>query len=97
MNYTLFFKMNYPINYDFATNWKEKVVPHLDNPKIKKALKVGIDHYLSGYPGNKKYKANTCPANYSSRDGYYTLMMKKEKRYIKNLEKEGKKISNFKI
>lgn len=86
----LWFKMQYPINYDFGANWVEKIVPHLDDPRIKKALRVGINDYLSLYPGNKKYKANTCPATYSSRDGYCMLMDRKSKNYIKQLKRDGK-------
>lgn len=82
--------MQYPINYDFGANWKSKIVPHLDDPRIKKALQVGIDHYLSGFPFKRKYKKNTCPANYSSRDHYCMLMDRKGEIYINKLEKEGK-------
>lgn len=31
--------MNYPVNYDFGKNWNDKIVPILDDPKVKKALK----------------------------------------------------------
>ena len=67
--------MPYPINYDFAKNWNSKIVPHLDNPKIKSAIKKGVNDYLAMYPlCNRKYKPNTPPATYSSCDGYCTLM-----------------------
>ena len=82
--------MQYPINYDFGKNWKSKIVPHLDDPRIQKSLQMGIDHYLSQFPSNDKYKENTCPANYSSRDGYAMLIDKKAKIYLDNMKKEGK-------
>lgn len=82
--------MQYPINYDFGANWKSNIVPYLDNPIIKKAIRVGINDYLYGFPGNKKYKANTCPADYSSRDGYDMSMCRKFDIYLEKLEKEGK-------
>ena len=50
--------MKTPQNYDFAANWKSKIGPHLDDPIIQKSLQIGIDHYLSGFPGNKKYQMN---------------------------------------
>ena len=80
----------YPINYDFGANWKSKIVPHLDNPKIKKALRTGINDYLLNFPGNDKYKKNTCPAKYSSNDGYCMLMDRKGEMYIEELAKNNK-------
>lgn len=82
--------MIYPTNYDFGANWKSKIVPHLDDPRIQKSLQIGIDHYLSGFPSNEKYKENTCPANYSSNDCYAMLMDKKGEIYLDSLAKEGK-------
>src|SRR5437870_4235934 len=82
--------MQYPINYDFKENWKTKIVPHLDNPQVKKALRAGINDYLSGFPGNSKYKRNTCPANYSSKDGYAMLMDRKGEIYMEELLKNNK-------
>lgn len=81
--------MQYPINYDFS-KWREEVVPHLDNPKILNAIRKGINDYLEGFPGNKKYKRNTCPANYSSRDYHCMLIDRKAELYMKQLEIEGK-------
>ena len=82
--------MKYPINYDFGLNWHSNVVPHLNNPTVKKSLQIGIDHYLSGFPGNAKYKLDTCPATYSSNDCHAMLMSRKCEIYMDTLEKQGK-------
>ena len=82
--------MQYPTNYDFGTNWKSKIVPYLDDPRVKKALQKGVNSYLSNWPGNKKYKANTPPANYSSKDCYCMLMDRKEEIYMEELRKSNK-------
>ena len=82
--------MLYPVNYDFGANWKTKIVPHLDKLKVKKAVRDGVNGYLSCWDNKDRYKANTCPANYSSKDGYAMLMMRKGDLYFEQLEKEGK-------
>ena len=41
--------MNYPINYDFGANWNDKIKPFLDNPKIKRAIRKGINDYLDQF------------------------------------------------
>jgi hypothetical protein len=82
--------MEYPVNYDFEANWRINVVPHLDNPLVRQALKDGINGYLTCFPRNEKYKHNTCYANYSSMDYYATLMMRKGEIYMKELEDENR-------
>jgi len=77
--------MPYPINYDFGKNWKTKIKPHLDNPKVKKAIRKGINSYLKIFPTNRKYKSNTIPATYSSRDGYVEILCRKEDELLKEL------------
>ena len=42
--------MSYPINYDFGINWDTRIKPHLDNPKIKKAIQKGVNDYLKNFP-----------------------------------------------
>lgn len=78
-----------PMNYDFGKNWKTKIKPVLDDPKIKRALKAGMDSYLSDFPGKRKYKANTCPATYSSKDAYCELIERKHCNIMKDLRKSG--------
>ncbi len=80
----------YPQNYDFGNNWKSKIVPHLDDPKIKKAIKDGINSYLRNFPKCTKTYSNTrSPASYSSKDGYDTLMTRKKERLIETLKADG--------
>jgi len=96
--------MPYPINFDFAQKWNSEVVPHLDNSKIKSAIKKGINNYLSIFPTDQKYKPNTVPANYSSYDSYMQIIdkkwksiypcLKKNKMVPKNILQLEKKISN---
>jgi hypothetical protein len=81
--------MQYPTNYDFGANWRPKIVPYLDDSRVKKALRTGINSYLSNFPGNKKYKKNTTPANYSSKDAHCMLMDRKCKIYMEELEKSN--------
>lgn len=87
--------MKYPINYDFGTNWDTKIKPVLDNPILLTALKKGVDDYLSNYPRKRKYKKNTCPASYSSTDGYYMLMERKREELLEQLRKEKKLPKKF--
>ena len=42
--------MAYPINYDFGNKWDSEIKPFLDNPKIKKAIKQGVNDYLEMFP-----------------------------------------------
>lgn len=79
--------MIYPINYDFSKNWDTKIKPFLDDPKVIRALTRGVNGYLANWPNQKKYKKNTCPANYSSKDGYMMLMDRKRELKMKELRK----------
>lgn len=83
--------MEYPLNYKFGENWQSTIVPHLDNPRVLRSLQRGIDDYMKNFPTcGKRYKKDTCPANYSSLDKYYMLMDRKCRIYIKELKKNGK-------
>ena len=77
--------MIYPINYDFNANWAIKIKPLLDTIEIKKSLTKGINKYLANFPSKNRYKKNTCPANYSSKDGYARLMQRKEEELMQKL------------
>ena len=70
------YKMQYPINYDFGKNWNT-IIPYLDHPEIKKAIRDGVNDYLSGFNNGHRYRINTPPAKYSSKDGYCMLMDRK--------------------
>lgn len=66
----------YPVNYDFGTFWKTAVVPHLDNPLIKKSIAKGVDLYYEDrlIPIKKKYDpSKPCPASYCTSDAYAAL------------------------
>jgi hypothetical protein len=76
----------YPINYDFGKNWQTVIKPFLDNPIILRAIRRGVNDYLSGYPTQKRYKKNTCPASYSSSDCYYMLMDRRQEEMIKKMD-----------
>jgi hypothetical protein len=82
--------MKYPINYDFGKHWNTKIKPLLDLPRVQKSLEKGINDYLSRGLSGKKYKKNTCPANYSSDNCYAQLMMRKRENILERLEEEGK-------
>ena len=66
--------MNYAVNYDFGKHWDSKIKPHLDNSLLLKAIRRGINDYLSQFPNNHRYKKNTVPADYSSKDHYQILI-----------------------
>lgn len=81
----------YPINFDFGQHWDTKVKPHLDNPKVLRAIRKGVNDYLDNWENNtKKYKKNTPPANYSSNDYYYMLTERQEDILMEKLRQEGK-------
>lgn len=80
-------KISYPVNYDFGTNWDTKIKPFLDHPKIKRAIRKGVNDYLSMFPTNERYKENTVPAYYSSKDGHMTLMDRKSEELFDVLRK----------
>ena len=69
--------MLYPINFDFGNNWRKKIAPHLDHPKIKSAIRKGVNAYFESAGLPNKYKPNTPPAIYSSKDGYVVWLMEK--------------------
>jgi hypothetical protein len=65
-----FNKVTYPKNFDFGKYWKTKIVPHLDNPEIQKAIRDTIifsDHYSGKtYPEYCPYSAHITPVWYWS-------------------------------
>ena len=77
--------MKYPINYDFGKNWNDKIIPFLDNPKIIKSIRKGVNDF-----SNKKvYKKNTAPAFYTSSDAYATLIMEQEEIILNQLRESN--------
>ena len=85
----------YPVNYDFSNNW-DIIKPFLDHPDILKAIRIGVTSYISNFPlSNDKYKKNTCPARYSSRDGYEMLMMRWRKNKMEELETSGQLLEEY--
>lgn len=80
----------YPINFDFGQHWESKIKPHLDDPRVKRAYRRGVNNYLNNWENNiKKYKRNTAPANYSSKDYYCMLRDRQEDIIIDQLRQEG--------
>ena len=87
--------MIYPINYDFGKNWDTKVKPFLEHPKIKKAIVKGVNSYLSIFPNNHKYKKNTPPAQYSSKDWYVTIRDRQEEIIMEKLRTSNQLSKEF--
>ena len=63
-----------PTNYNFKENWYEVIVPLLNTPKVKTAIKKGILGYMNNErcectPKIKSFKweKNSSPSDYSSR------------------------------
>jgi hypothetical protein len=82
----------YPQNYDFGKNWQTQVVPHLEKPAIKKAIRAGIKSYFKFVaPKNRRhYKKDTVPASYSSCDWWASRIWKRESKLM--LDHEAKNI-----
>jgi hypothetical protein len=79
-----------PVNYDFGKHWNTKIVPLLDHPAIKKAIKAGVNSYLLSVPTREKYQRDTPPARYATADWYDSLMMRKRDHLLEKLRQEGK-------
>ena len=75
-----------PMNYDFGKHWTTKIKPLLDDPKIRRSIKAGVNGYLSLFPGDRTYEPNTCPASYTSKDGYCMLIDRKGDMIMKQLK-----------
>lgn len=81
----------YPINFDFGQHWDTKIKPLLDDPRVKRAITKGVNGYLNNWDNNtKKYKNNTAPAGYSSKDGYWMLMDRQRDLKMEQLHREDK-------
>jgi len=76
-----------PINFDFGTYWKEKIIQHLEHPSILKAIRHGI----RGYGGKDvKYKNKTRPSSYSKSDYNIEIQAELEDKIFEKLKSEGK-------
>lgn len=82
--------MNYPVNYDFGKKWESEIVPLLNNSRLKKSIRDGVNNYLLELNIKKKYKKKTPPSLYNCIDVYYELMERKYNYIIENLKKECK-------
>ena len=56
------------MNYDFKTNWKDKIKPILKTSHLQKALKQSINNYLKNVDNIDKYDKNKLPFEYSTGD-----------------------------
>jgi len=83
---------SYPTNYDFSKHWRTRIVPLLEHPTILKSIRQGVNKYLRQFPTcRERYKKNTPPASYSSRDYYACrLMDRKRELLLARLKQEGK-------
>lgn len=80
-----------PVNFDFHKHWELRIKPHLEDVRVKRAIRKGVDAYLNKWPNNEEvYKANTAPAAYSSKDAYAVLCDRKEDMIMDRLRDEGK-------
>lgn len=78
------------MNYDFGKNWRSKIVPLLSNPKIKMAIKKGVNSFLRCHKISGKYEEHKMPAYYSTSDGYAELMLRKQEKFFADLKQKGK-------
>jgi hypothetical protein len=87
----------FPVNYDFGANWEEKIVPLLDHPKIKNAIRRGVNTYLANFPKCKeKYVEGKVPATYSSKDWYCcTFMDRRREELFEQLRRDGEMPKKF--
>jgi hypothetical protein len=79
-----------PQNYDFGKNWKRKVVPHLDDPRLLRAVERGINEFCASFApplergkGHLEcwYDSNRSPASYSWPKETYDAWMNKKLKY----------------
>lgn len=71
-----------PTIYDFGANWKNNIVPHLNDPEVQEALKSGILAYLGRWGHEDKYTVDKLPYQYSSCDGIEMLFSALEERVL---------------
>ena len=76
-----------PINYDFGKNWNEKIVPYLNNPKLKRKIKEGVNDFVHNNP-SLMYELRTVPASYTSSDAYACLLDRIQEKYLDMLERK---------
>ena len=79
-----------PVNFDFGRDWDNKVVPHLDHPRIKSAITKGVNNFLKTcWDGKDRYKEGTSPASHTNSDGFVMLMDRIADRRMNELKRQG--------
>lgn len=90
--------MRYPVNYNFGKNWKKKIVPILDDPKMIRAVKRLKRNYIAyikrAYQCKNCY-VDDCPSHFSSNDSHDMIEMEKDDQLIEQLRKDGKLTKKF--
>lgn len=68
------------MNYDFKTNWVERVLPVLKTKPIQNAIKRGIKRYLRDCDINETYERTKLPYYYATGDYHSQLHMRDDEK-----------------
>lgn len=80
----------YPINYDFGAFWYSHVVPHLNNPLMKGAIKRGIKSILwNVYDKEEDPSKYDLPFRYGVTDCWINVLENRTKFNIEDLRKHN--------
>lgn len=77
------------MNYDFMTNWADKILPVLKTKPIQNAIKRGITKYLRNCDSKQKYDCKELPCHYSRGDSICDLYDKADELITAELIKNG--------
>jgi hypothetical protein len=79
-----------PLNFDFGKHWNAKIVPLLKNSSLQKAIRDGVNEFISPFPFLGRYRHDMPPSRYGRTDYDRCLMHRKEDVLIETLRKQNK-------
>ena len=77
------------MNYNFKANWDQFIIPHLENPKLLRAIRRGVNAYLDNEEKVERYTNSRAPASYMSLDCFYNELEDVKEQYFYEQKENG--------
>ena len=77
------------MNYNFKANWDQFIIPHLENPKLLRAIRRGVNAYLDNENKTERYTNSRAPASYMSLDCFYNELEDVKEQYFYEQKENG--------
>ena len=77
------------MNYNFKVNWDQFIIPHLENPKLLRAIRRGVNLYLDNDEKTDRYTNSRAPASYMLLDCFYNELEDTKEQFFYDQKQNG--------